>query len=91
MKWYSKILVVCGSLAVAYRMTWAVADRHQEPETIDDDNPYLAGDYEPNDSQMGESGMYESTVKPFLDKILSFYGAGYTEPLDCNSRHSCLC
>jgi O-antigen biosynthesis protein WbqP len=62
----------CVGFAGAFAVCKGIAAATQESGSIDDDNPYLAPDA--GEAEPRRVGVYEKSVKPALDSVLSFGG-----------------
>lgn len=67
------ILLIGIGLVGMYIAGQSIAKKHAEDKKIDDDNEYLDLDIERN-TYCETHGLYERTIKPVADKILSFIG-----------------
>ncbi len=71
-----KLLIAAGVLAGGFIAGQAIARRHSEPEDIDKDNPYIGANRQKFDgtaeAEVLQPTKYEKTIKPVLDKVLSF-------------------
>lgn len=65
-----KWILVGSALIGLYCGMWNVAKRKMEPESLDDDNPYINISKNESETQT----IYEKKVKPAIDRILSFGG-----------------
>ncbi len=86
-----KLLIAAGVLAGGYIGAGVVAKRHSEDPSIDFNNPYIKGSgstpdinrqsAEEDEPSVGEITVYEKTIKPVLDKVLSFGGLVVLSPV----------
>lgn len=76
-------LMIGAGLASAFIAGKIVAKRHEEPESIDDDNEYLRGNKEldSHNRAVHVPSTYEKRIKPAIDSILSFGGLLLLSPV----------
>lgn len=82
MRKVTKNLIIVGvGLATIYGMMSVAAKKMEEDESIDRDNPYLKRGAGDSRFESRSTIKYEQTVKPVLDKVLSFGGLVLLSPL----------
>lgn len=89
-KRFRNVCMTCAAVAALYAAASAAAKKmNAEEKNMDADNPYKGtagsngrgGTGEPCGNSRGGMGAYEGTVKPVLDRVLSFGGLVLLSPL----------
>ena len=79
--WKKRIIAAAAVLGGLYAVMNYAAGKNEEPETIDEENPYIQTEATCKERHEGTLSMYAKWVKPIFDKMLSFIALLLLSPI----------
>ena len=81
-KWKKRVIGTAVCLSSLYTVMKGIAKKYDESDCMDQDNPYIsAGGHRCRNNKLLKQNVYESRIKPFLDRLLSFMALVLLSPM----------